>query len=782
MLIRAFYELPPDLAADVDAYERDVSRFLAGEIRASVFKAGRVSRGVYEQRTDGTFMVRVRVAGGTLNHVQTRELAALSRDFGNSLLHVTTRQDVQFHDVALEQTPMVMRRLMTVGLTSKGGGGNTVRNVTACPYAGICPAERFDVTPCAHAVTEYLTALPGSYHLPRKYKIAFSGCAADCALAQVADLGFVAEIRDGNPGFRVLAGGGMGAQSRIADTLLEWSPATDMIRVAETVRRMFDQMGDRTNRHRARLRFVFDRLGATEFRRQFVERAAEAVHDAVPLWHSDPRLNPNVVDGGFQPPQPELRMGIRVIPQRQAGRVAVPLHAPLGFLPAGDLAQIGELAAQFSDEAGVRTTLAQNLLLRFVKESDLAALVDGLRRLKTDVLSPAPLDRFVACAGASTCRLGICLARHAARACGNALADSGVARDVLDAMQFHINGCSNACGQQPVGPIGLFGMAQRAGGRLVPSYVVTLGGRCGAEGARFGTRTGRLPAAALPAFVRDLAIHFASTRRPHESFAEFFDRLGVKHFEAITARHATVPDVREHPEFYRDLGAREDFSLGGRGAGECGAGVFEVIQEDLAAAKKAVEPFEMLLATARALLITRGVDALNPDTVLRGFEKHFIQTGLVAEEFRALLARARGYLQGWQSALDAAEASVVRLRDRVELLYSTLDANLEFHPPENLEPEADAPAGPADADAPETAASGEAIGELDLSGIACPMNFVKAKLKLEGMDPGDVLALVLDEGEPIRNVPASLKNEGQEVIGTADLGNGRWRAVVRKLK
>lgn len=771
----SYYKLPDDLAADIDVYERELSRFLSGEIPSAIFKAKRVPRGIYEQRKDGSFMVRVRVPGGSLNFAQTRELAALSREFGNSLLHITTRQDVQLHDVSLENTPSILRRLLAVGLTSKGGGGNTVRNVTACPYAGVCPAERFDVTPCAHAVTEYLISRAGSYNLPRKFKIAFSGCAADCALAQVADLGFVADVRDRKPGFRVLAGGGMGAQSRIADTLLDWSPVTDIIRVAEIVRRLFDQLGDRTNKHRARLRFVFDRIGIEEFRRRYAERALEVVREGVPAWT---KICPITGDSQAVPPHPQYHEGIQVIAQRQSGFFTVPLHAPLGFLPAGDLERIAEAAAHYSRENGLRTTQSQNLLLRFVRRTDLQALVSHLRSLETDLLLPTSLDRFVACAGASTCRLGICLARNAAQACADALAQSAVSRETLADMEFNVNGCPNACGQQPIAQIGFFGVAQRVADRLVPSYAVTIGGRCGVEGARFGTFVGKVPAAALPKFVQDLAFDFQSQRKHGESFPAYLDRVGQAHFQAIVARYSAIPAVEEHPEFYRDLGAEETFSLAGRGAGECGAGVIEVIQQDIAAAKKAADPFEMLIPTARALLITRGVDAQDADTVLREFERHFIETGLVAKEFRELLIRGRGYVQGWQNALAGQESAIARLRERVELLFSTMDANLQFHPPDK--PSVTTPNAVLPSHNQANSHGAAITAELDLRGVACPMNFVKAKLKLETMNIGETLAIILDDGEPIRNVPASFKAENQDVGDITNLGNGHWRVVVRK--
>ncbi len=804
-MIPKYYELPSDVMTECDAYQRDVERFLAGDMPAAVLKAKRVLHGIYEQRQDGTFMTRVRVAGGTLNHEQARELAALSHAFGNGLLHVTTRQDVQFHDVALANTPAIMRRLLAVGLSTRGGGGNSVRNVTACPYAGICPAEHFDVTPCAHAVTEYLISRVGCINLPRKYKIAFSGCSADCALAQVSDLGFMAARRDGQPGFRVLAGGGMGARSRAADTLFEWIPAADIIRVAETVRRLFDRLGDRTNRNRARLRYVFDRIGVDAFRKHTIEEMAEVIREGVPEWRETPGCGDGPSPAGGGVPPGEVRDGIRVIPQRQAGTVAVPLFLPLGFVPAADFARVGELAEQVSAEWGFRTTRAQHLLLRFVKDADVPRVAAALRALTIDVLTPTALDRFVACAGSSTCRLGLCLARNAAQACADSLATRTVARATLDAMQFHINGCPNACGQQPIGSLGFYGATQRMAGRLVPSYVVTIGGRCGADGVRFGMPVGKVAAARLPAVAGDLAADFEARRTPGESFLAFADRQGIDSFKALVGRHTTLPDFAECPDVYRDVGTSAEFSLAHRTAGECGAGVFELIQQDLAASQKAETPFSILLSAARALLITRGIDAQDTDTVLRAFEQHFIETGLIAEEFRPLLTRARGFTQGWQDALDGQMPAITRLRESVERLFATLDANLAFHPPEKQAVRAEAKADPSCACCipgcvcephPSSAtespvggrialrgpgvAPGDATAELDLRGVSCPLNFVKAKLKLETMAIGDTLAILLDAGEPVQHVPASFIHEKQTVVGVTDLGDGHWRVVVQK--
>jgi len=777
-MTNVYYKLPPELSADIDAYEKDVRSFIDGKLPPGVMKAKRVPRGVYEQRQDGTYMLRVRVAGGTLKHEQATTLSALATGYGNGMLHVTTRQDVQLHDLAIEDTPVIMRWLMNVGLTSKGGGGNTVRNITSCPYAGICPHECFDVTPLAHAVTEYLIQLVGSYNLPRKYKIAFSGCAADCALAQVTDLGFIAEIRNGEPGFRVTAGGGMGAHSRAADEMLAWMPASEVIRSAEAVRRLFDELGDRNNRQRARLRFVFERLGADLFRDRFLRMKSVVAREGVPEWDGECELKvgPAKEKGGV--PGFEIVDGVRCLPQRQEGFFAVPLHLPLGFVSADDFAKIVEAARNFSEEDGLRTTRSQNLLVRFVNRCNLVAMADELRKLSTDVLSRAPLGRFVACAGASTCRLGLCLARGAAHACARRLESATICTDTLDNIEIHINGCPNACGQQPIGQIGFFGAAQRVDGRLVPSYRITLGGRCNADGARFGVPVGQVPAKAAPAFLSELSADFQGGRRDGESFPSYFDRLGPGHFERLVARHSEVPSYDDRPEFYRDFGVEEDFSLAGRGAGECGAGVFEVIQEDLTAAEKADKPFDKLLHATRALLIARGVDANDPDSVLRAFETHFVDSGLVSEEFRALIGRARGFTQGWRQALDGQDEAVTGLLDRVRELYASLDANLQFNLTAGTLPDIGADQNARTTDAPSEAAA----RDLDLRGVACPMNFVKARLRLEMMDIGDTLSIILDDGEPARNVPASFRNEGQKIEETTDLGDGHWRVVVRKMQ
>lgn len=562
-----FSKLRAELAADVETYGNEVQRFLSGLMPADTLKAKRVPRGVYEQRRDGTFMVRVRVTAGILNKQQADRLSELSRTYGDGVLHITTRQAVQIHGVLIKDTPEIMRSLLEVGLTTKGGGGNTVRNVTTCPYAGVCPQECVDVTGCANAVTDYLIGLSGSFNLPRKYKISFSGCPADCGLAQISDLGFVAETGEGRPGFRVFAGGGLGAHSRVAGLLLEWTPAQEVIRIAEAIRRVFDRHGDRKNRHRARLRFVVERVGESMFDRLFHEELARVIATGVPTYEAALPV-PNRQTHVFDRPVLERYKSVYCLRQRQEGMVTIPLRHQSGLVTAEEFARLGELAERFSTDGRLYTTRAQELQIRFVEAPNLDLLIAEVDDSTLGANRRAAAQRFTSCAGADTCRLGLCLSRNAVLACERELGRAGYAENDLRGFAVHVNGCPNACGHQPIAPIGFSGAAQKVDGHLAPCYKVTLGGRCGPEGARLGALMGQVPAKALPAFLSALAADFAQHAEKVETFSRYFDRKGPDYFREMTKRHSLVPRFEDSPDYYRDFGSEKPFSLAGRGAGE----------------------------------------------------------------------------------------------------------------------------------------------------------------------------------------------------------------------
>lgn len=738
--------LPERIREETFRYRGQVERFLKGELSPMAFKVYRVPMGIYEQRTSGTYMVRVRIAAGIASSSQLVRIAELSRRHGNGVVHVTTRQDLQIHHVQIEQTPDVLEGLFEAGLSSRGGGGNTVRNVTACPRAGVCPFEQFNVVPYALAAAEYLLQFDSSYNLPRKYKIAFSGCSADCALASVADLGFFAHRRDGVKGFSAYAGGGLGPNAAVGVKIEDFVEGRDVLNVAEAVKQLFDKHGDRSNKHAARLRYVLARLGGDQFVRSYraerqkieteglpgrVPGLAESADEPAPIGQ-DPQAGTTISD---------------VEPEKKAGFFTVKLTLPLGDIPADDLVAVARLAERYG-VGQVRATQQQDLLIPSVPQASLDEVRRGLHALSVDTASHG-LPKVVACAGASTCKLGLCLSRGLAAAITDKLAQDGVAETGVEAIR--ISGCPNSCGQHYISPIAFQGRAKRVTGRLLPCYDVLVGAQVGEGTARLARTVGALPAKAVPDFV-------AAVLREGS--------LASEQVEKLIAAHAEPPAEEIPEDFYFDWGAETPFSLAGRGPGECGAGVMDLIAVDLKEAQtetgKSPSPqalYRAILAAARALLVIFGVEPRNDRETLNAFRTHLIEPGWVDPQAQKLLDAAVDWRMGDESAfggLADALSQVEALVKRVEQLFLSLDANLKFRAEPIKAPEAPASAA-------------EQVHQADLRGVACPLNFVKAKLALEKVPVGDILEIVLDAGEPIRNVPQSLADQGQEVLDTIEV-------------
>lgn len=521
--------LPADLSNDIDAFELNVTEFTSGRLSAADFKPKHVPWGIYEQRQDGTFMVRTRIPGGRLPAAQARAIALLGRDHGG-VLHLTTRENIQFHDVAITQAPALMRTLQAAGVACKFGGGNTARNVVACPHAGTCPHEAFDVSPFVKAVTEHLLRLPASALLPRKFKAAFSGCAADCALATVTDAGFVARVRNGEAGFAVYGGGGMGGAPRLADHLVDWIPASDAVRAFEALRRIFDRLGDRTNRARARLRFAAAKLGAEAFATLFKNELETVTAEGIPACPPVPVTNTPAPR--HTPPESRRdSSGLTVFDQRQPGLVSVLFQPPLGQLGWQTLQALADLADRYSAEHTLHLTPGQGLLVRSVRKADLQTISATEKTLITTLNEGGSLRGIVACTGASTCRLGICDSRVLAHDIARGLDQAAIPAEILKAFDIRINGCPNCCGWHPLGDIGLSGCMHKTGGETAPSYRVHLGARRGEGKTRFGFPIGVLPATAIPGTIAAVMADYAANRISGEPFADYFDRLGVDYFK-----------------------------------------------------------------------------------------------------------------------------------------------------------------------------------------------------------------------------------------------------------
>ena len=727
--------IPETVREDTLAYRGKVEKFLAGQTSAVAFRGYRVPMGVYEQRAAGKFMVRIRIGAGLVLPHQLERIAQLSKTYGNGIIHVTTRQDIQIHEVAIENTPDVLEGLLEAGLSSRGGGGNTVRNITACPGAGFCPDEQFDVTPHSIAVAEYLLQDRSSFNLPRKYKIVFSGCSTDCAFASVADLGFFAHIRNGVKGFSVYAGGGLGSNPRVAVMIEEFVEASEIFEVAEAIKRLFDKHGDRANRHKARLRYVLARLGAEEFIKLYRHQRNTLNAEGLPC------KAPEIRDIASNYPAPN-------------GSVTVGLCLKNGDIPADDIAKVGQIAAKYG-QGLIRTTQLQDIHINGVAPDDVDKVNDELKKLSVDVFGDGG-PKIVACTGAATCKLGLCLSRGLSDAISDKL---GKTKDTDTVIR--ISGCPNSCANHYIADIGFQGRAKRVNGRLMPFYDVLADAKTVEGDARLAETIGTVPAKRIPDLVAEALSNGG------------FDKRQLK---ALTAKYGDISAESLPEDYYYDYGSHEPFSLAGRGPGECGAGVMDVIKLDIDEAKDALGTsplgsdsiYKAIVASARTLLVTAGLEPKKDREIFAAFGKHLIEPGWVKSTSSQLLDNAIDWRMGDRESLDDLLPQTQELVDRVEALFLSLDAGLKF----NIDPVEKVTL---------SEQPGEQTHTADLRGVACPLNFVKAKLELEKIEVGAVLDVLLDEGEPVRNVPASFADQGQEVVEVKELG-GHFCVKVRRKK
>ena len=777
--MQSVFHLPPQCADDAEQFRRHIERYRSGAVSDAELRAYRVPLGVYEQRENGTYMLRVRLPGGMLLPHQLRAMAEASRRFGTGVLHVTTRQDVQIHRVALDDVPGAFDVLHSAGLSTRGGGGNTVRNITACAAAGVCPDERFDVSAFPAALTEFLLPDPLSYQLPRKYKIAFSGCPKDCAAATVNDVGFIAARHNGTDGFAVYVAGGLGARSRVADLLEPFVPADRAHVVAEAVKRVFDKHGNRKNRHEARLRFLAEKIGIEKLRGLYRAEVEAVSASGAALPAVEPLPAPTEPGSGSttagRPTFPAWRRR-NVVAQKQPGFHQVFLPLWLGDIAADRLEALAGVVERFG-EGALRSHQAQNLVLRWVPETRLSELHAQLDDPGLAAAEPPVLRGLIACTGAATCRLGIGLSRGLARAIREELEQTGWDLDALGDLRIHISGCPNSCGNHRIADIGLFGAARRVRGRLVPYYVVQLGGVVAEGSTALAEGNRAVPARNVPPLIVALLDAYRR-QRDDGSFTQFARTHGHRLLEQLAERFAPVPDYEVASEFYFDWDAQQPFSLAGRGAGECGAGVFDLIEVDLASAEQALAEdrrLDAVVAASRALLVTQGQQADEPADALRLFVRHFLDEGLVGESLRGLAARAQQVVAAGEPAdafrPPAAEAAAYV--EAVRQLYANMDPSLRFT--SVAKPAGEAQAAPP---VPEDPAGRPPDEEVDYRGVVCPLNYVKTKMVLNRMQPGQVLAVLLDEAGA-RNVPESVSQDGHRVLGV-EQEQDHWRVLVCK--
>jgi sulfite reductase beta subunit-like hemoprotein len=565
--------------AEIVRFEERVHQLRNGEITEEQFRPFRLKHGTYGQRQPGFQMLRVKIAAGVLNSDQVRVLAGIADEFSTGRGHLTTRENVQFHFVTLENVPTAMRRLAGAGLTTREACGNTVRNVTSCPLAGICPGEAFDVTPYALGVSRYLLRHPDFHDLPRKFKIAFSGCEDDgaCAVARIHDVGLIAQVRGSNGtanrGFKVLVGGGLGSLPTEAAVLTDFLPEEELLPTVEAILRVFSETGNRKNKLKARLKFVLRDKGIEELRRLVFEKRkfSQAPAEVFMVPSSIRPALVNIAPLPLSAASTEITLNAEydrwtehnLMPQRQPGCGAIWIKLPAGTFHSHQMRGLADLLEK-NDLAGVRIAVNQDLVIPWVPFDRVRAIYDELRALDLAIPGARTISDVTGCPGATTCNLGITRSLTLADVLSREL--EGYDDPEIQKLRIKISGCPNSCGHHHIADIGFYGNVRKIGDQQAPYYQLLLGGKVNSDGVQFGRQILSVPARPIPAIVRELLAFYQQDRRPRESFQSWVARTPDS---AIVDRlHPLVDVTNDTEDIFFDWGDTETFSLK-LGRGEC---------------------------------------------------------------------------------------------------------------------------------------------------------------------------------------------------------------------
>jgi sulfite reductase beta subunit-like hemoprotein len=567
-------EIDPEALDDIEKFETQLARYLSGDLEEDAFRVFRLNNGIYGQRQGGhNQMVRVKVPYGSISPEQLDMFAHLSETYSRGWGHLTTRQNIQFHFVDLEQVPALMRDMATVGLTSREACGDTVRNVMGCHLAGACPHEALDISPWAEAAHQHFLHNPLSQRLPRKFKINFSGCETDCGQAMFNDVGVIATTRtlsDGRrqAGFRVFIAGGLGANPHPALALEEFTAREDLMATLESVLRVFSNHGNRDNKLRARMKWLVDTMGWEELQARVLKErkllvASSSWPGGIPASIQEHGDAPAGLGRGVTPTP--VGQGTPVTLSRRdpyqawddanvvrgvaKGTVSALAYARLGDVTTDQLRALASIQRELS--ADVRITNRQNLVFRDLTEAQLPLLHQRLAAIGMDKPGAELARDVVACPGADTCNLAVTQSRGLADAIGVALDDAGLSD--VGGVRTNISGCTNSCGQHHIADIGFFGAERRAHGQSAPGYQLLLGGYVGQEKIHFGQKALRLPAKNAPEAVVRVVQRFNDEREPGEVFRSWMDRAGGVTAIADGLRDLDeFPTPEDGPEYYVD--------------------------------------------------------------------------------------------------------------------------------------------------------------------------------------------------------------------------------------
>ncbi|HEY8784320.1 MAG TPA: HEPN domain-containing protein [Mucilaginibacter sp.] len=643
----------PIVEKDIIDLEKKIRAFREGQIHDEKFRSLRLVRGIYGQRQPGVQMVRIKLPFGKVTFKQLLRIADISDEYASHNLHLTTRQDIQIHYVSLDRTPQLWAELEQDDITIREACGNTVRNVTSSPAAGIDPAEPFDVSPYAQATFEYFLRNPICQDMGRKFKISFSSSDADTAFSYAHDVGLIPKLNsNGERGFKVLLGGGLGAQPFIASIVEDFLPEDKLIPYIEAIIRVFDRHGERNNRNKARLKYLIQKISLPE-----VLQLAENERKALKV--KTYTINRDSIPASAIPAQTEIAEAVinnplryeqwlitNVFEQKQKGFYGVYVKVPVGDIPSATARKLIDVIKPYVAD-DIRITQTQGLLLKYVRKEALPALYNGLTEL--DLSTPginSPAD-VTTCPGTDTCNLGI----------SNSMTLSRVLEDVIyneyeelifnREIKIKISGCMNSCGQHGLAHIGFHGSSLKAGVRVLPSVQVLLGGGTVGDGiGRAAEKVIKVPAKRATHVLRAVLDNYKDNALEDETFHAYYDRQGKDYFYQLLKPLADLSTLTD--DEFVDWGHQETYATA-IGVGECAGVVIDLVatllyevDEKFGWANEAFaegrwadaiyHAYNAFITAAKALLLDKNVNSSTQTGIIREFDNHFVNTGEIKIE------------------------------------------------------------------------------------------------------------------------------------------------------
>lgn len=631
---------------DIRQLEQDISDYTFGKISDDEFRGKRTSKGIYSQRQPGVQMIRIKLPLGKINFHQLLTIAGVADEYANGLLHITTRQDIQLYHAILNKTPELWARLETDGITLKGSGGNTVRNVTVSPTAGIDPHEPFDVIPYADEVFKYFLRNPVSQEMGRKIKIAFSSGEADTAFTYIHDVGLIPKTKTNNGvterGFKVLLGGGLGAQPVTAQVANEFLAEHELIPFIEALLRVFGRYGERSNRHKARLKFLIKNIGLEKLL-QLIEKekiAVAAKSLKIKYGSETPAcLKIEADESVITTDDSKYKewFETNVFEQKQKGFYAAYVKIPSGDITAGQTRTLVDAIKSYTSDQIVLTQ-SQGILLKFIQKKNLPALYHALSTLGFSTTGFESIANITTCRGTNTCNLAIT----------NSLALSSVLENIIHNEYPHlvynrdikikISGCMNSCGHHGLAHIGFHGSSIKANDKVLPAVQVLLGGGTVGDGVgRIADKIIKVPVKRAPGAVRLLLNDYSANILPGESFHDYYDRKGKDYFYQLLKHVAAVDTIND--DEWIDWGNEEQYKTA-IGMGECAGAIvdltdvlFRNAKEKLQKAKLSLDQqayansifytYSSLIEAAKAILLKEGSNSSTQYEIINEFDKHF---------------------------------------------------------------------------------------------------------------------------------------------------------------